>query len=121
MSKRLLGKALIKANGGVLATLPGAKLDPGGKVRTTVVGANGVLGFTESYRQSKLECEIGFGVGTSLKEIIDWDDITSSFECDTGQTYVISHGWCTEPPVITDNEGKAPVVIEGPPAEEMMS
>lgn len=121
MSKRLVGKALVKVSGKTLATLPGAKLDPGGKVRTTVVGANGVLGYTESYRQSKLECEIGFGDQTSLKEINDWDDATVSFECDTGQTYVISHGWSTEPPVLTDNEGKAPVVIEGPPAQEMMS
>lgn len=120
MSK-LLGRALIKSNGNTLATLPGAKLDPGGKTRTSVVGAHGVLGFTEAIRQSKLECEIAYSARTSLQEIIDWEDVTVEYQCDTGQSYVISHGWSTEPPTITDNEGKAPIVIEGPPAEEIKS
>ncbi|WP_439471343.1 phage tail tube protein [Brevundimonas sp.] len=120
MSK-LLGRALIKSNGNTLQTLPGAKLDPGGTVRTTVVGAHDVLGYTEAPRQSKLECEIAYTARTSLKQIMDWNDVTIEFQCDTGQTYVISHGWSTEPPTITDNEGKAPVVIEGRAAEEMMS
>ena len=57
--------------------------------------------------------------GTSLAEIGRWSDITATFEADTGQTWVISNGWVTEPPTVTDNDGKAKIVIEGPPAEEM--
>ena len=74
----------------------------------------------EQVAQSKLEFEIACKAKTSLKEIGDWGDVTVSFEADTGQTYVISHGWSTTPPPLTDNEGKAKITIEGPPAEEMV-
>ena len=121
MSNKVMGRAQIKVNGTMLESMPGAVLDPGGVARTTVVAANSIAGFTEQLRQSKLEIEIAYKAKTSLKEIGGWDDVTVTFEADTGQTYVISHGWNTEPSAITDNEGKAKIVIEGPPAEEMMS
>lgn len=121
MSNRVMGKAQIKADGQLLDTLPGATLDIGGETRTTVVGANRVLGFTGAVAQSKLECEIAVKAQTSLAAIGRWEDLTVTFEADTGQTWVISHGWVTNPPTTTDNDGKAKVVIEGPPAEEMSS
>lgn len=121
MSNRVMGKAQIKADGQLLDTLPGATLDIGGPTRSTVNGANRVLGFTEAIGQSKLEFEIAVKGQTSLAAIRNWDDVTATFEADTGQTWVISHGWVTNPPTTTDNDGKAKVVIEGPPAEEMSS
>ena len=120
MSK-IFGRALIKVNGMAMQTLPGASLEPGGVGRTTVNGAHGTLGYTEQVKNSKCEFEIAYTARTSLKEIGDWGDVTVEFQCDTGQSYVISHGWSTEPPPITDNEGKAKITIEGPAAEEIMS
>lgn len=120
MSNRLMGKAQIKVDAKLLETLPGASLDIGGVARTTVAGSNKILGFTEQVQQSKLECEFGVKEGTSLAAVNRWDDVTVTFEADTGQTWVISHGWSTTPPTATDNEGKAKCVIEGPPAEEML-
>jgi hypothetical protein len=120
MSNRVQGRFLIKANGQMLETLPGASLDIGGVGRKTMVGANAVLGFSEEIRQSKVECEIAVKAQTSLAEIGRWSDITVTVESDTGQTWVVSHGWVIDPPTTTDNDGKAKVTIEGPPAEEML-
>ena len=120
MSNRVMGKAQIKANGKLLETLPGASLDIGGEARETVAGANTIHGYKSSIVQSKLECEISVKEGTSLDEIRRWSDVTFTFEADTGQTWVVANGWNTTPPTATDNDGKAKITIEGPPAEEML-
>ena len=119
MAKKL-GKALIKVDGQVLETLPGARLDIGGNERTTVVGSNAVQGFYETPKQSMLECEISVGKDTSLADMRGWDDVTISFECDTGQLYVIQGAWLTNTPNMTASEGgRVPMTFEGVPAEEM--
>lgn len=120
MSNRVMGRAQIKANGQMLDSHPGASLDIGGVSRESVVGANTVHGFKEAVKQSRLEVEISVKAGTSLAAIGRWDDITATFEADTGQTYVISNGFVLDPPTLTDSDGKAKIVIEGPPAEEML-
>ncbi|OHD24769.1 MAG: hypothetical protein A2Y38_07745 [Spirochaetes bacterium GWB1_59_5] len=119
MAKKL-GKAIIKVDGKVLQTLPGAKIDIGGSERTTVVGANEVQGFFETPKQGKLECDITVGAETSLDELRKIEKATISFECDTGQIYVGRDWWLTNTTELTASEGgKVPLVLEGPPAEEM--
>lgn len=120
MGNRVMGKAQIKANGSLLETHPGASLDIGGPTRATVSGANAIHGYQETVAPSKLECEISVKEGTSLVAIRNWSDVTFTFEADTGQTWVVSNGWSTTPPTATDNDGKAKIVIEGPPAEEIL-
>jgi hypothetical protein len=115
-----MGRAQIKANGRLFESHPGATLDIGGVSRESVVGANSVHGYKEAVKQSKVELEISVKAGTSLAEIGRWSDITVTFEVDTGQTWVISNGWVIDPPTVTDSDGKAKIVIEGPPAEEMI-
>jgi len=113
-----LGKAFIKANGQLLETMPGAKLDLGGAVRTPVVGSSSVHGFAEQVRPAKLECEISVGKDTKLLDHAKWTDLSVTFECDTGQVFVIRSAFSSEPPVITEGEGgKVPVVFFGQPAE----
>lgn len=120
MAKKL-GKAFIKVDGTCLPSLPGAKLDIGGNERTTVVGATTVQGYFETPKPSKLECEVSVGKETKLAEMRDWDNVTVSFECDTGQQYIIQGAWLTNTPEMTASEGgKVPLTFEGPPAEEMM-
>ncbi len=119
MAKKL-GKAVIKVDGKIQESLPGAKLDIGGDERGTVIGANSVQGFYVTPKPSKLECEVTVGAETSLAEMRDWDNVTISFECDTGQLYVIQGAWLTNTPEMTASEGgKVPLTFEGPPAEEM--
>ncbi|MDP1534172.1 MAG: phage tail tube protein [Rubrivivax sp.] len=121
MSQRL-GKAFIKADGKLLETMPGAKIDIGGVTRNTVVGANAVHGYAEQTKQSRLECEVSVGADTSLEEIAKIADATVTFECDTGQTYIMRNAWLVDPPVMTEGEGgRVPLVFEGAAAEEMRS
>jgi hypothetical protein len=120
MGKKL-GKAWIKVDGKLLETLPGAKLDIGGDERGTVVGANTVQGYFETPKPSRLECEISVGKHTRLAEMRAWNNVTISFECDTGQQYVVQGAWMTNTPEMTASEGgKIPMTFEGPPAEEMI-
>jgi hypothetical protein len=100
--------------------MPGAKLDIGGNERTTVVGATSVQGFFETPKASKLECEVTVGADTRLAAMRNWESVTISFECDTGQQYVIQGAWLTNTPEMTASEGgRVPLTFEGPPAEEM--
>jgi RNase P/RNase MRP subunit p29 len=119
MGKKL-GRAFIKVDGQALESMPGAKLDIGGFERTTVVGSNSVQGYFETPKQSKMECEITVGAETVLADMRNWDGVTISFECDTGQQYVIQGAWLTNTPEMTASEGgRVPLTFEGPPAEEM--
>lgn len=114
------GKAFIKVDGALLESMPGASLDVGGVTRNTVLGGNAVLGFAEAPKQAVLQCQIAVGAGTSLADLRAIKSATVTFECDTGQTYVIRNAWLVNPPVATDGEGGAvPLQFEGPPAEEM--
>ncbi len=119
MSKRL-GKAFIKSDGGLLETMPGAKIDIGGVIRNPVVGSNTVHGYAEQVKEAMVECEISFGPDTSLAKLAATVDATITFECDTGQVYIVRNAWLVEPPVLTEGEGgKVPLKFAGPPAEEM--
>lgn len=120
MSQQLLGMVYIKVDGSLLPSLPGAKLDMGGVTRTTVMGDNAVLGFARQPKQSVVECEIGMREGVSLAALQKIEDATITFECDTGQTYVIRGAYVTETLNLTAGEGgKVALKFEGQPAEEM--
>lgn len=119
MTQRL-GKAYIKVDAGLLETMPGAKLDPGGVTRTTVVGNNRVLGYSTKPKQARLECQIALGSNTSLEALGKIENATITFECDTGQTYTLRNAWLTDTPNVTDGDGgQVPLIFEAPPAEEM--
>lgn len=120
MSKKL-GRVTVKADGKVLQSKSGATLDPGGTERTTVVGDHDV-GYFEKTKQSKVECEIMYGKETSLDELGAMDNVTLSFECDTGQSYVIKGAWLTDTPQLTAGDGgSVKLVFEGSKAEELKS
>ena len=119
MGKKL-GKATIKIDGQVLESLPGARLDIGGHERTTVIGSNKVQGYYETPVQSQMECEVTVGQELRLASMRGWDNVTISFEVDTGQQYVVQGAWLTNTPEMTASEGgRVPLTFEGPPAEEM--
>lgn len=118
MAKKL-GKVIIKVDGKALPSKPGAAIDIGGVQRTTVKDAIG-MGFSEEDMPSQVSCEINVDGQTSLAEMRGWDNVTLSFECDTGQQYVIQGAWLTSTAKLTGNEGgSVPLTFEGPPAEEL--
>lgn len=119
MSGKLFGLATIRTDGQYLETFEGASMDPGGIKRTPRPGARNAGTFTESIEPSKVECEVQFGEGVSIASIQAISDGVITFETDTGQTYVINHGYCADPPQL-GGEGKLKCVFQGPPAEEIL-
>jgi len=119
MSGKLFGRATIRAGGQVLKTAAGSTLELGGVTRTPRSGDNDADGFTEEITPSKVECSVQMREGTSLAEIHAIEDGTITFECDTGQTYLINHGYSATPPML-GGEGVAKCVFQGPPAEEIV-
>ena len=119
MAGKKLGIVYIKVDGALLESLPGASIDIGGPVRTPVVGGNRVLGFTEALKQAEVECEVAVGTGTSLVALGAIADAQLTFECDTGQVYMVREASVMEPPKATAGEGKATLKFFGQPADEV--
>jgi|CXWL01.1.fsa_nt_gi hypothetical protein len=115
-----LGKAFIKVDGKLLETMPGAKLNVGGVKRAPVNGANAVLGFSEEIVNSMVECEISVSKDTKPLDYSKMADVSITFECDTGQTFVCKNAFLTEPPELTAQEGgKVPLKFAGAPADQV--
>lgn len=118
---QVLGKAYIKANGELLRSETGAKIDLGGVNRNVVKGAAGVHGFAEETMESTVECTIALATGDTLEKFRAMKDVTITFECDTGQVYVVRNAWLAVPPVLTEGQGgQVPLKFFGPPAEEQV-
>jgi len=116
---KFFGKATIKADGQVLESMPGSTLDPGGKTRTPV-SSDHSHGYHETPKPSSLECEIKMTKDTSLAELAAITDATLSFDCDTGQSYVIRKAWLVEPPILTSGDnGTVKLQFAGDPADEV--
>lgn len=115
---KVWGQARVRINGKEYATEPKATLELGGIARDSVEADNRAGFFSEKTTPSKLECSILITQGMSAIEL-NTDDATITFEGDTGQVYVVGHGYSSEPPVVGD--GKFKCVFMGPPAEEMIS
>jgi hypothetical protein len=114
-----LGKAIIIVNGQRLESMPGATLDIGGVTRTTQVGANEVLGYTETPKPSRIEASISVRSGISVADL-HARDVPITFEGDTGQLWSIAGAWSVDTPVIDSGASTAKFVYEGPPAEEII-
>ena len=114
-----LGKAKIKFGGVLLETMPGATLDLGGVTRTSQTGANAVLGFTETPKASRMECSVSLRAGISAQDL-HRDDVTYTFEGDTGQVWSVRNAWSVDPPVVNSGEGTVRLVFEGLAAEEVV-
>jgi Phage tail tube protein len=114
------GMAYIAVDGDLQPTMPGAKLDTGGVERTPVEGDNKMLGFTEKPKPAMVTFDISLGPTMSLKRLQDMKNATVTFECDTGQTYVMRGAYTTKTLALTSGDnGKVNVEMAGMPAEEM--
>jgi hypothetical protein len=114
-----LGKAKIKIADSQVESVPGATLDPGGDSRSTVIGANGVLGFSETPVASHLEFSVAIKAGFDPLSL-HVDDASVVFTADTGQVYTISNAWSLSPPVLDSSNGTAKYVFEGPAATQVV-
>ncbi|MGI8839765.1 MAG: phage tail tube protein [Caulobacteraceae bacterium] len=117
MSK-ILGLATIAVDGLALLSDAAATLDPGGYMRPVQKG-NVILGFREEIAESKLEVSVAIDASFSIDAYRNITNSTVSFAADTGQTWAINGAWLSEPPNISQKDGKAKLVFLGPPADEV--
>ena len=116
---KLWGQTTITVDGDQLLTEGKSSIEVGGAVRTSVEADNQAGFFTTATKPSKVECTVLVGAGTSLVALQAIENATIVFECDTGQTYIISNAWVGE--AVSASEGKAKLTLMGPPAEEELS
>ncbi len=116
---KLWGQTTITADGAQLPTEGKSSIEVGGPVRTAVEADNKAGFFTTATKPSKVECTVLIGAGTSLVALQAIENATIVFECDTGQTYIISNAYVAD--AVSGSEGKAKVTLQGPPAEEELS
>lgn len=118
MAGKILGKAFIRVNGMSLASLPGtAKLNPGGHERKPVMGDHGFLGWTETPVHSEVECDIAIDANTDIMTLNKTTDATVTFECDSGQVYIVRSATPATPVGAESGSGKASIKLIGAPAE----
>lgn len=114
---KVWGQTRIRVNGEELDTEGKSTLELGGIQREAVQADNRAGYFTESTQPSKLTCMVLVTPSVRLDEMRKWDDVTATMEADTGQTYVINHGYTAD--IVSVSEGKATLVIQGPAAAEL--
>jgi len=116
---KILGLVDVIVDGVTLLSGDDATLDPGGVNRQVVKGSK-VHGYQEQVMESKLEVSVAIDAGFAVDSLRNVTGATINFKADTGQTWSIQNGWCSEPPKISQKDGKAKVVFTGPPAEEIL-
>lgn len=113
MSKKVLGRAFVRYDGKALPTLPGAKLNPGGTERTPVVLESGEVRYTEKLVNAEIEVEVAIGKDTDILALNKITEATITFECDTGQRYIMRNGFCTGPINLSSGDGKGSIKFAG--------
>jgi hypothetical protein len=116
---RVLGQARIKYDGTTLDSDGEATLDIGGPVREAVRGDFQAGGFRETMAESKLEVAILLKSGVRVTDLRNIDNATVTFTADTGQTFIIRNAYVADAISLSGSDGKAKLVFQGPPAEEL--
>lgn len=116
---RVVGQCKVTANGKLFETDGSTTMDLGGPKREPVQGDHQAGAFRETTEPSKTDLTILLKADTSLKDIQDMDNVTLVNRLDIGTTYQVSSAYCAEVISFSTSDGKAKVVMMGPPAEEV--
>lgn len=116
---KALGVVKLKLDGTLVHSKPGASIDIGGPVRSAVESDQPGY-YSETNKGSRIEADLVVDKDFSADDLRRMDDITATFEADTGQSWVVNHAYVAESgPITGGNSGGCRVIIEGPPAQEM--
>ncbi|HEY4254585.1 MAG TPA: phage tail tube protein [Roseomonas sp.] len=117
---QFLGRATIRVNGTVIETAKGATLDVGGVKRSPVISGR-LVGYAEETVAATVACETSLRAGMAIDALRNLTGATITFECDTGQRYVIADAFVTDTPTMKDGEGgNVTLKFAGPGAEEVL-
>lgn len=116
---QVVGQMKVKIDGARYATSGETTMDIGGPVRTAVPGDYEAGAFSEKTAESKAEVTILYKRGTSLAQLRSIDNATLTLEADNGSTWIVRNAYVADA-ISFSQDGKAKVVFQGPPAEEML-
>ena len=117
---RVVGQVKVRFDGSILETDGSSTMDIGGPVREAVAGDYQAGAFKEMTKESKCECTILYKSGMSLSAIRAIDNATVTLETDTGGVWIIRNAYVADAISFSGSDGKAKIVFQGPPAEEML-
>lgn len=115
MATKITSRAVL--NAGSLGRLPlkeGAEFGMGNMKRETVMGDDGVLGFSEQFSDAPfIKCTIIHAQDTDEKAIADFvgEDIT--LEINTSRAYTLKGAWTADPLTVAVKDGQLEVVFNG--------
>ena len=116
---RVAGQSKIRIDGDLLDTDGSSTLELGGPTRSAVNGDYQAGAFREMTAESKLETTILVKAGTRLTDLRQVDNATISFETDVGIQFVVRNAYVADVISFNSGEGKAKIVLQGPPAEQV--
>lgn len=117
---RVAGQAKVKADGQLFDTDGTTSIELGGPKREPVPGDYQAGAFKESTEPAKVETTILLKAGVSLARLRGIDNATITVETDIGTTWVVRNAYVADVISFNTGEGKAKLVFQGPPAEEML-
>ncbi|MGE4302442.1 MAG: phage tail tube protein [Novosphingobium sp.] len=116
---QVVGQARVKVDGTVYSTSGESTMDIGGPSRESVKGDYEAGAYKEMTNEAKLDTTLLYKRGVSLADLRAIDDATVLFETDTGVTWIMREAYVAE--VISfGQDGKAKVVFQSGPAEEVL-
>ncbi len=116
MSKQVTGIVYVHANGRLLNSKEGAKLNLGGKERTPVVANGRVIGYSEKVVPAMVECTLPHTADEDIIALNALVDATVTFGTDTGVTFLVANAFTTKPCELTGGEGDVSLELAGDPA-----
>ncbi|WP_295899008.1 phage tail tube protein [uncultured Vibrio sp.] len=104
-------------NAGSLGRLPikeGAEFGLGNMKRETIMGDDGVLGYSEQYTDAPfIKCTIIHAKDTDEKAIAEFVDEDITLEANSGRAYTLKGAWTVDPLTVAIKDGQLEVHFNG--------
>lgn len=116
---KVVGQVSVKVDGATYPSDGSSSMEIGGTMREAVAGDYDAGAFKETTAPAKCEVNILYKANVSLSALRAIDNATVVLEADNGVTWLMRNAYVAD--VISwSQDGKAKVVFQGPPAEEVL-
>lgn len=116
---RVVGQCKVKVDSQLYETDGSTQMEIGGPSREAVKGDYQAGAFRESTNESKATLNLLYKGRLSLSTVRKIDNATLTLETDTGAVWIVRNAYVADVISFDSGTGKAQVVFQGPPAEEM--
>jgi len=115
------GRAWIFVDGQLYESGDDAKLSGAVGIKRNIVKGAEIYGFTEEIVEASVEASFFHGNGLSLAAFRTMDDVTITFQCDSGATYTLANAWFADGKELGAKDGKVGVTFTAKKADETLS